>query len=201
MAKIALCAGHKQSAKGAVNKKYSLNEFDEASVVVGVLFDLLKALGHTPVVVGGGLRRKVNTINAGSFDMAVDVHFNADFDRLDPEDRDDTRGHGCMVMYCPHGSYGQQDSLAYIRRGEAAEMSYRMSEYIGLEDLGARQGWYWGNNPPEQADYFLRKTNCPAFIPEIGYIDNNGFCEEWLLSNKHSYLAEAMAAGILASLA
>jgi len=156
------------------------------------LSSALHVAGVDSEIITGGLTSKVAAINQGSFDLAVEPHFNADADHLDPDDFDDTRGHGCMVMYCPGNN---------ARQKQAAIISAALSATIGNRDLGAREGWYWGGSAPGTiADYFLRKTNCPAFIPEPGYIDNNKFTKEWLIAERHTEIAQALCAGILAVL-
>jgi N-acetylmuramoyl-L-alanine amidase len=194
--RIALCPGHHKSAKGAVNKKHGLNEHDEATKVVDHAYEILTRQGHTVVIITGTLGEKVRAINAGDFDLVIDLHFNADADHLDPEDFDNSRGHGAMVMYCPKARvYGDTEPHT-VRREQAAVFSFAMHSKLGNRDLGGRPGWYWGSNPPKKKDYFLRKTNCVAFIPEPGYIDNNGFAEAWLVSGRHREIAEAICNGI-----
>jgi len=190
MIKIAICPGHTESAKGAINKRHGLNEHDEAWQVCLAMADVLKVNGYDVHLISGKLSEKVARINAGSFDLALDIHFNADDDHLDPDDFDDSRGHGCMVMYCPGSD---------MRKEQAGIMSKRMAQFLGNGDLGGREGWYWGGSHPGTIkDYFIRSTNCPAFIPECGYIDNNGFAEKWLVPNHHADLAAAIASGIMA---
>ena len=194
--KIALCPGHHKDARGAVNKKYDLNEFEEASKVCSHLAIKLRKMGHSVDVIVGKLSHKVYMINKGGYDLAIDIHFNADYDHLDPDDFDNSRGYGCMVMYCPKAlSYGNKEPIS-TRSQQADAMSFGISSYMGGRDHGGRPGWYWGSNPPEKKDYFLRETNCAAFIPEPGYIDNNGFAEKWLVAERHDQIAEAIALGI-----
>ncbi len=194
--KIAICAGHHEDAKGAENTRYNLNEYDEACKIIPFLETELIAMGHSISILSGRLGSKVRKINAGNFDLALDLHFNADYDHLDPDDLDDERGHGCMVMYCPKAfNYGDAEPQS-TRRSQANQMSAAMSGVIENRNLGGRPGWYWGNNPPEKKDYFLRKTNCTAFIPEFGYIDNNGFASTWLVdAERHAKSAQAVAEG------
>lgn len=197
MSRLAICPGHHPGAKGAVNKKHGLNEYDEATKVADHACEILTQMGHSVTVIAGKLGDKVRAINAGGFDVTIDIHFNADADHLDPEDYDDSRGHGVMVMYCPKAAtYGDPEPQT-ARRAQADVFSFAMHSKLGNRDLGGRPGWYWGSNPPEKKDYFLRKTNCAAFIPEPGYIDNNGFAEEWLVSGRHREIAEAIVNGLM----
>jgi len=200
--KIALCPGHKHSAKGAVNKKYNLNEYDEGSIIVEHMATQLRDLGHNVTVIDGGLTHKVDTINSGGFDLAIDYHHNADADHLDPNDYDDTRGTGSMVMYCPKAkTYGEPEPGS-TRRSQANTVSASIASSLGIRDLKGRPGWYWGQNSlsngkPTKKDYFLRKTTCPSLILEPGYIDNNKFAKTWLVSKRHEELATAAVKALL----
>ena len=203
--KIAICRCHKPSAKGAINKKYNLNEYDEAEKVNVHLVRMLIDAGHEVHSFEGSLTGKVHKINAGRFDLAIEPHFNADYDHLDPNDCDDSRGRGAMVMFCPRAkTYYDKEPLS-DRRDQASLMSRAFSRKLGNPDLGGRRGFYWGpetldaNGKPTLKDYFLRKTNCPAFIPEPGYIENTGDWTEWLVSTKHHGIAQAIADGVKAS--
>jgi len=195
---IVICAGHHQDRQGAINKKHNTTEYREAVVIQEFMVDILKSLGVKVYIFNGKLSDKVEYINSIKPSLALDLHFNADADHLDPEDLDDDRGFGCMVMYCPQkNNYGVPETHSYSRKSQAQRMSDGLSKWLKTKNLGARQGWYWGSNPPSKKDYFLRKTSCPAFIPEFGYIDNNRFCETWLISNRHAELAEALSKEVI----
>ena len=190
--RIALCPGHHEDAKGAGNAKYDLNEYDEANKLVPLIVTDLMAKGHTVSVFKGKLSEKVEQINAGGFDLAIDLHFNADNDHTDPFDHDDSRGRGCMVMYCPG---------VLSRKYQAQGISREISHAMGSENLGGRAGWYWGSGvedgKPTKKDYFLEHTNCPAFILEPLYIDNNAEAERWFLSTgQDRVLANAITEGV-----
>jgi len=190
MKTIVLSAGHHAARQGASNKNYNLTEYVCASEVVLLASKKLIDDNVCEVhIVDGTLSHKVKYINEYKFDLALDYHFNADADHLDPDDNDDSRGRGCMVMYVPNNS---------TRKHQAASFSSSMVNSLSTIDKGAREGWYWGgDNPGTIKDYFLRKTNCPAFIPEAGYIDNNGFAKEFLLTNDgYERLADALVDAI-----
>lgn len=186
--KIAICAGHHNGAKGAENKNLGLNEYDEAVKVVQRLAGKLMNHGHEFVIITGRLREKVAAINAGNFDLALDIHFNADAELADT---DDNKGRGCMVVYVPGSA---------ARKAQAARMSAIMAEHLGERDLGSLEGWYWGsgivNGKPTKKDYFLEQTNCPAFIPEPLFIDNNASAEYWIAGGRHEQIAEAIAIAV-----
>ncbi|RMG39065.1 MAG: hypothetical protein D6732_04510, partial [Methanobacteriota archaeon] len=88
------------------------------------------------------------------------------------------------------------------RRKQAEKISEAIYNKIGTRNLGAMEGYYWGGEHPGTIpDYFLRKTICPSFILEPGFIDNNEFTEKFLLSNDGlNTLAEAIVSGIEAVL-
>lgn len=197
--KIALCPGHHAAAKGATNDLHDLNEFDEARTVVLHAARILISQGHEVTIVEGTLSEKLAQINAEGFDLALDIHFNADADPLDPHDHDNTRGRGGMVMFCPKADTYQHPEPQSIRRSQADAFSLEMTRVLGNKNRGGRPGWHWKNNPPTHKAAFLRRTHAPAFIPELGYIDNNGFAERYLVSGEHAKLAEAIVAGIEAT--
>jgi len=183
---IAICPGHHTNAQGATNSKYSVSENQVAKPIVETLANILIAKGHTVSIFEGKLGHKVREINKGDFDLALDIHFNAD---AETSDLDDNKGYGCMVMHYPTSS---------LRESQAEKMSAAIAGALNEKDRGARKAWYWGgSNPGTKPDYFTNKTNCPAFIPEPGYIDNNGFCEKFLISSEGRLaVAQALARGI-----
>jgi len=174
--KIALCPGHHRDAKGAVNLKHGLNEHDEAKKVVLHLSQRLQQSGHDVSVFTGHLTHKINCINNGGFDLALDIHFNAG------------GGHGCEVVYVPHSP---------TRHAQASVMASTICAYMGSRNRGAKEGyWMGGEHPGTKPDAFVSETMCPAFIPEQLFIDNDAEVEKWLLSGRHDQLAEAIAIGI-----
>jgi len=173
--RIAICPGHHTNAKGAENKKHKLTENDVAIEIIKIAEELLRADGHTVQVFAGKLSEKVKRINATvpKFDLAFDLHFNAD---AELEDTDDKKGYGVMVMHYPTSA---------ARKSQADKMSAAIAKKLGERDLGGRKGLYWGGSDPgTKPDYFTDKTNCPAFIPEPGYIDNNGFAKKFLTTKE-----------------
>lgn len=192
---IILCPGHHAARKGAVNSAMGLNEHDEATkVVIGFAAGILEQAGHSVTIVTGRLRQKIDRINElhdlQRVDLAIDIHFNADNDHLDPDDYDNSRGDGCMVMSVPRSD---------LRMQQANLLSAVMSEHLNEPDLGGHEGWYWGGEKPgSQPDAFLMQTKCPAFIPEPGYIDNSGFADRCLIGEQWQRVAGALSAAIIA---
>ena len=174
--KIALCAGHHEDAKGAVNKKHNLNEHDEACKIIPHLISLLVNQGHHVTTFSGRLSEKISGINAGEFDLALDLHFNAG------------GGRGCEVVHFPGSQH---------RRVQADIMSSEIALYMNLRNRGAKDGWYMGgDNPGTKPDAFVAQTNCPAFIPEPLFIDNDKEVEYWLVAGRHEQIADAIVNGI-----
>ena len=184
--KIALCSGHHKIAKGAVNKKHGLNEHDEAVKVNAYLADKLRSFGHTVDEIGGTLSEKIAKINAGCYTLALDNHFNAG------------GGRGCEVIHVPSSP---------TRHEQAKVMSASIATYMGLKDRGAKGGWHRMDQPgvvdypgdidgDEHMDAFVARTDCPAFIPEPFFMDNNAEVEYWLVAGRHAQIADAIAVGI-----
>jgi len=181
--RIAICPGHHDGAKGAQNAALGLNEYDEATRVVKHLSDKLSRRGHKVVIIVGRLREKVIAVNAGRFDLALDVHFNAD---AETADTDNAKGRGSMVVHVPGND---------TRKRQAARMSSVIADLMGERDLGSFEGWHAGDRAKK--DYFLENTNCPAFILEPLFIDNNASAEYWLVGNRHEQIAEAIAVAVI----
>jgi len=176
MLRIAICPGHHEKARGAVNKKHSLNEHNEALRVVACMTPLLRGMGHEVGIFIGTLGSKIAQINAGEFDLALDIHFNAG------------GGRGCEVVYVPHSR---------TRREQARVISESIATYMNLKDRGPKEGWYQGGeNPGTKPDAFVAQTNCPAFIPEPLFIDNDSEVEYWFVAGRHAQIAEAITLGI-----
>jgi len=187
MIRVALCAGHNAKRKGAVNVVHNVNEFDIATSVVSKAAEILRSKYYIVDIIDGTLKEKVNKINLGSYAMVIDYHFNAD---AEVKDDDDFKGYGCMVMHAPNSE---------SRKKEADRFSYVMANQLGEKDLGGRVGFYWGGTAPGTiGDYFLIHTNCAAFIPEAGFIDNNMFTKKYLLTDEgHDKLAYALSLAIV----
>lgn len=193
--KIAVCVGHDRKRQGAKSPHFSHTEYEIMVRIAPMVADMLRRAGHDADVIDDGLTATVDSINAGGYDLAIDLHLNADGDHTDPQDMDDSRGKGAMVMYMPGSDK---------RRVQAHEFCDALTGFMHPADdrwynLGAREGYYWGgDNPGTIPDYFLRKTNCPAFIPEPFYIDNKGECSYWIEMERHETIAKAIAFGVLA---
>jgi len=196
---VALAVGHQGTAQGARHEKSGLTEWQFSMQVVPAIKEILETEHNCTVSVfeGGKLKDRIHAINlehqTTKFDVAIDSHLNADYDHTDPHDKNDSHGHGTMVMYIPHSK---------TRKAQADAMSASIAETLGERDLGGREGWYWGNvkagEQPTSPDGFLRYVNCPSFVMEAGFIDNNKFYTEHLETKDKLYgVAMAMADAIV----
>jgi len=181
MKRIALCPGHRKEARGAVNARYGLNEHDEACKVVNYMAEILSERGFSIHIFKGRLSRKIANVNAGNFDLALDIHFNAG------------GGKGCEVVHVPGSP---------ARHAQATLISATIAESLDVRDRGAKSGWWWGgalgaDGKPTKMDAFVSQTDCPAFIPEPLFIDNDAEVEKWLVAGRHEQIAEAIAGGII----
>jgi len=191
--RIVLCPGHYPNRPGAKNKKFDILEHNAAVKVIAHLEEVLLSKGDDVIMITGTLSQKIKKINSEhqkkKIDIALDVHFNAD---PEEDDTNDNIGYGSEVIYCPGST---------LRHKQAAEMSDTIAHFLGSYDRGAKEGWYWGsgviNGKPTKKDAFVSRTACAAFIPEPGFIDNNRFCEMYLLDDTGYYaIASAIANAI-----
>jgi hypothetical protein len=193
MGRIVLFAGHHAGSQGASNTQFNLTEYAVGSKIVLLCEEMLTQAGHSVYVGAGTLREKIQQVNENHdrarVDLAIDLHFNADADHIDPNDWDDSRGDGCMTMVVPRSDRRMEQGILF---------NSIMAGQLGEPDKRAREGWYWGGDAPgTKPDAFLVQTKCPAIIPEPGYIDNNGFCERHLLGERWEGVAGALSAAIM----
>jgi hypothetical protein len=160
--KIAISAGHYPDRPGAVYNGH--HEHLEAVLIAGWVIYILQQLGARAWLIGAGrLREKVEAINAGGFDCAVEVHLNTG------------GGSGCETLFCP-GSGKGNDLAGSIQRHIVTRTL--------LPSRGIKEGWYRMDRPgvvdypgdedgDETVDFFLRKTSCPAVIAEPFFLDGD----------------------------
>jgi len=179
--KVILCPGHTEKRQGAESPHFpGITEHKQAMLLCRLVAEKRKNVS----VHAGSLKDKVALINRRMPLLAIDLHFNADNDHTDPQDRDDSKGKGTMVMYCPGNAE---------RRRQAATCSDMLSRGLGTVDHGAREGWYWGgDNPGQVPDYFLKHTAVPAFILEPTYIDNEYETKYWIMSGRQKQYADVI---------
>jgi len=170
--RVALSLGHNPDAPGAGHN--GLVEHTSLARLFGhVLFELLSKDIKTYIVPTGSLSTKVDFINNGNYDLAMELHLNAD---PDPDEAGDPVAEGCEVI-CYTGS----------RKGRkvADKLQTYIVNYLPVRDRGVK----------ERSDLkFLRDTNCPAVILEPEFIDNEENIE-WVVDG-YIHLAKIIAAAI-----
>jgi len=129
---------------------------------------IVQDLGEVAIAVpDGGLREKVEFINANDPAFAVEIHFNSAIVGGKHV------GEGCETLMYP-GSYAGR---------QLADILQRAQYQIFKPSRGVKEGWYRQDRPgivdyqgdvdgDETIDYFLRKTKCPAVILEPEFIHN-----------------------------
>ena len=110
---------------------------------------------------------KVNFINMHNPVLAVEIHFNSakqwkDMNNNGLVDEGEMFhvGSGCETLYYPGSKKGKQ----------AAEVIQAAISGIFTPDRGVKEGWY-GMNPANGPDYFLKRTKCTSLIIEPEFID------------------------------
>ncbi|MCK5787944.1 MAG: N-acetylmuramoyl-L-alanine amidase [Chlamydiia bacterium] len=145
------------SYKGVTEHKLSIKW-------IGDLHRMLMLLGYdVRIAPVGGLTSKVEFINNLNADLALEIHFNGS---------SNPNVSGVETLYCPNSKKGKV--LAQI-------VHEKYAPTMRCKDRGIKEGWYKMDRPgvedypgdidgDEIADYFLRKTNCPAIILEPDFI-------------------------------
>ncbi len=151
MPRVAISAGHNPDAKGA--SYMGFNEYDEATEWASMLLEILSDSLEVELVPTGTLKEKVAFINRGSFDMAIELHFNS------AVSNGKRVGEGSETLYYPGSVEGEVN----------ATIMQRHLSQVFRPNRGAKAGHY-RMDPTKPADYFLRKTNCPALIVEPEFI-------------------------------
>ena len=152
--------------------------------------DMLKALleargAQVEITPVGPLRPKVQFINEGNFDAALEIHFNGSANKTVA---------GVETLYCPGSKKGR-------RFAQVVHDSY--APVMHNRDRGIKEGWYRMDRPniedypgdvegDEKADYFLKYTNCPALIPEPDFMAQLGN-----INSRGTAACSALADGII----
>lgn len=198
---IIISGGHYKEAPGAVNAKFGLTEYTEMQKVMPFLADYLRQQGFEVLVTEGHLSHKIAIVNTYKPILALDCHLNAD---AETDDTNDMIGYGAETVFCPRASVYGEAEPGSSRRNQASLLTKEAALFLEekVRGDGAVPGWYWGKldykNRPIYKDAFTKQTNCPAFIPEVGFIDNNGFAQKWLVAGRHDQLGEALGRGAVA---
>lgn len=188
MTYIVISPGHYESYRGVSKNGY--NEFDEVEKIVNYLNPKLRKLGYDVDVVTGKLIDKVNKINELNPDLAIEVH-------LGNTNNSKTSGSRSFFMLNKQSSKDLAQSLLDSCVNE-----------LDTKNKGIYVGWYKKISPsmvekgkaPEdwkvKIDLFISKTNCPSAIIEPFYISSTTDCEDFIASENHEEIADALAIGI-----
>lgn len=160
--KVGLSIAHYPESPGAGHMGF----YEHAESIVwtglirGFLLDHEYEVAVAPV---GRLKTKVDWLNKQNCAVVLETHFN--HSSL-------LSVNGCETLYCPGSVKGKQ----------FADMVHRRyAPGLDNRNRGIKEGWYRMDVPNrvdyqgdvngnEKADYFLRKTNCPALILEPDFI-------------------------------
>ncbi|RLA43134.1 MAG: hypothetical protein DRR06_12855 [Gammaproteobacteria bacterium] len=163
---IALSIAHNPTAAGA--DYHGFNEHNESVVWTWLVKSHLEELGYSVVIAPvGGLKQKVAYINKMVACVAIEIHFNGS---------SNPRVNGCETLYCPGSTNGK-------RFADTVQTAYAI--FMGNKNRGIKEGWY-KMEVGGVADYFLRKTKCPALILEPEFISqiHNITSKRFIASNK-----------------
>lgn len=161
MSLICISAGHNPRRTGASFEGFK--EYPEAHLWATRIAQILSekvSVDHVPT---GGLKSKVEFINAADCKIAVEIHFNAARKNIAKEGDPPiwkSIGRGSETLYYPRSEKGNKAAL--IMQKHLAS--------VFPPDRGAKEGWYQMNPKRGIADYFLRKTNCTSLIVEPEFI-------------------------------
>lgn len=152
MAKIALAGGHSKKAPGA---SCYIDEYTEDRKVNSALISELKKRGHTlydcsneASTSRAELASEVSTANRSGAAYFGAIHFNAC--------KKTSAKVGVEVWYYKGSATGQKI---------AAAVSKNLASLLGIPNRGAKA---------TTSLYVLRKTNMPAFLVEVCFVDSQG---------------------------
>ena len=173
MAKIALAGGHSKKAPGA---SCYIDEYTEDRKVNSALISELKKRGHTlydcsneASTSRAELASEVSTANRSGAAYFGAIHFNAC--------KKTSAKVGVEVWYYKGSATGQKI---------AAAISANLASLLGIPNRGAKA---------TTSLYVLRKTNMPAFLVEVCFVDSQGDTSAYN-GVSTAKIAEAIANGI-----
>lgn len=177
---IAISIGHYPAEPGA-KAHNGQHEYGLFAPVAGYLIRYLQEAGvRAWMVPAGKLGSKVDWVNGGidgvAFDLAIEVHGNADADSDGPGMPE---AHGCETFYCEGSEKGERYANVV-----QATMARRTGEY----SRGAKSGTF----------YWLRKTHMPALLIEPAFIDE--LRGSSLVYDKPRTIARGISQGVISCL-
>lgn len=151
MKRVAVSLGHNPDAPGAEYPFAPWNEYTLVAPLFGYVINVLQMRGIGAYIVPtGSLSKKVAFINEGTFDLAIELHLNAD---PDPDESDDPVTQGCETLHFEGSIRG---------RSYAKAIQESLTKNLPVSDRGVKARTNLA---------FLRDTHCPAVILEPAFID------------------------------
>ena len=176
MRRIAISLGHNPDDQGAAFDGYT--EYSSLAPLFGYLVSFLCYFDIQPYIVPtGSLTKKIEYINGKELDFAIELHMNAD---MDGDQEGDPVADGCEMLYYDGSVQGERFARSIQRS---------VVENFCIRDRGVK---------PEAQFSFLKRTNCPAIIAELGFIDDIN--EANMVRSNAAYLASLVASGINSAL-
>lgn len=158
--KIAIAGGHSKKAPGA--SKY-LDEYSCDRAFVAKLIPALTKAGHSVVncsnektTQSAELAEEVRLANGSGADLFIAVHFNAG--TTDPDNL--TTGTESWIY---------QGTTSELAKKVGKAMSANVAAALGARDRGCKGGNF----------YVLRKTNMPAVLLEVCFVDDKDDAARW----------------------
>ncbi|SES68304.1 N-acetylmuramoyl-L-alanine amidase [[Clostridium] polysaccharolyticum] len=176
--KINIHAGHNAPGKKACGAVGYIDESKEARKVKERVKKMLKAAGNTvhDCTVDNGisqldvLNKIVKKCNANKVDLDISIHFNAC-----KQDKGDGKTKGVEV-------------LVYNKKGQvtkyAEAIAKEVANALGVTNRGVKE---------DKSLYFLRKTNAPALLVEVCFVDDKDDVEKYNTDKAAEAIVKAIA--------
>lgn len=160
--RVAICPGHTAKSKGL--RKHGIVEYTECKLIADKVVEMLAESGHESTIIEGSLLEKIQIINDGNYDLAVEIH-------LESNENKNIRG---------ASSYYMMKNVEARRLAESLSSSCAL--FLKSINIGPRIGWFnkispkdkpadsSGNKP--KIDLFLSKINCTSTIISPFHISN-----------------------------
>lgn len=177
--KILVSIGHWPEKPGHSGPDWS--EYSLLAPVAGFCIRELERLGHDAWIgPAAPLGKKIEWERAARYDLAVELHANAD---PDPDGPDDPVASGCEVLYFPNSASAKD---------LAAKVSALLAAGIGEKDRGAKPG-YLANGKPAA---WVFDTRSRALIVEFCFLDDVAGLEK--IRTQPELLGVALARALVA---
>ena len=187
--KIAISIGHYPSKPGYTFKRDDgllCSEYAMLAPVVGYAIRRLMQEGHEAwMVPSGTLSQKTAWENRRKFDLALEIHANAD---PDPDRAGDHVASGSEVLFYPMSK--RSEKLAH-------KVAHLLAAKIGEVNRGAKPGWWRTDPSTGKILGWLRKTKATALIVEVCFMDDPEGMRK--VDENAEQLGTAIAAAVLSA--